>query len=85
MTRICRIAGRFSSRRLAHLVLDIVELILLAARFDFVPFRAEVDEIDAGVPRLPEASLDGMGTVAFICERIGIQANANGAGARWRG
>ncbi len=72
---------------LADLVLDIVELILFAAGFDFVPLRADVDQIDAGGPRLPEARLDGTRIVALICERIGGQTNTNRAGAAfssWR-
>ena len=40
---------------LADPVFDIVELIFFAADFDFVPLRADVNEIDAGVPGLPLA------------------------------
>ena len=66
---------------LANLVFDIVEFIFFAARFDFVPLRADVNEIDARVPGLPETGLDGARIVALICERIGVQAHTNRARA----
>ena len=63
----------------ANLVFDVVELIFFAARFDFVPLWADVNQIDPGIPRLLEAGLDGMRAVALIGERIGVQTDTNRA------